>query len=117
MQYPTIHAPRTIDTPPAPRRLAYLAAAVVAATALYGLGTHHVLLVAAGLVAVLLFQHRLRLLADPPAHGPVVGQPHTDGGSFRAPARRITPSTHPSVIDGGTSRRTSGDAPHRQRGA
>lgn len=86
------------------RKLRFLPTVFLAVLAAYGLGTHHVLLVALGLLAVLTFQFKVQQAQNPPSATLVGGPVHADGGSFpgKAPESQVGSGHRPSVLDGGS---------------
>lgn len=92
---------------PTSRWLRYLPVALIAGLSAYGLGTHHVLLVAFGLLAVLGFRYKLENVETAPAIDPSClargdggSLPHTDNGQH--------PRRAPRVVDGGLERHVTG---------
>lgn len=104
MQYGSVDLIGSAERHGWPRGLRHLPAALTAFLAVYGLGTHHVVLVIAGLAAALAFQHRLADARKAQASRPLEAR-HADGGSFpgRTPTGTPTPSS-PRLIDGGIER-------------
>jgi hypothetical protein len=86
------------------RKLRFVPAILLAVLAAYGLGTHHVLMVALGLLAVLTFQFKAQQAQNPPGANLAAGAVHADGGSFpgKTPESQTRESHRPSVLDGGS---------------
>jgi hypothetical protein len=104
MQYTHTPAFHDLDRHHLWQKFKYVATALLAGLALYGLGTHHVILVAAGLLAALAFDGRLHS-ADAKTPDLKPGSlAHSDGGSFpgATPESVQTRRMHPRVLDGGS---------------
>jgi len=109
MQYGTIHAHRAADRSAWRHRLNYLPGAAIALLAVYGMASHHVLVVVLILIAGVTFGYRLQHAADWEKGGSSWGAPRVDGGSFSGDrgAAAAARSGRPTVLDGGTDRSTS----------
>ncbi|MEW8014484.1 MAG: hypothetical protein AB2807_06785 [Candidatus Sedimenticola endophacoides] len=84
-------------------KLKHLPMILLGAVALYGLTTHHLLLVAIGTAAVLAFRYKFQQASGQARHFERGDTARTDGGAFgvgreQAPGR----PTRPAVIDGGS---------------
>jgi hypothetical protein len=104
MQYFPTSAFHAFDRRLIAEKLRYFPHAVLAAAALLGLGTHHALLVAVGLIAVLAFQHRVAGVAPTRSPAPPGESAHGEGGSFPGsePESVSARTAQPKVLDGGS---------------
>jgi hypothetical protein len=87
------------------RRFRYVPHILLAGVALLGMGTHHLLPVAVGLIAVLAFQNRMHdVTSSSIGPSPDSLRAHGEGGSF--PGTKIestaTRPMKPKVVDGGS---------------
>lgn len=96
-----------LEHPARRSRLRFIPAGALGVLAAYGLGTHHVLLVAFGLLAALAFSFRVQQ-----AGGSVLRSTreafdrHADGGAIKHPGdTSLNPGSRPTVIDGGSGKR------------
>lgn len=104
MQYNPAHSYHNVENRPLPNWVKYLSASAVAMLAVYGLSTHHVLLVAVGLIAVLAFQNRVEGLNKTPSAKSSSARIRIDGGSFPGTDSAAPPRNagKPKVLDGGS---------------
>lgn len=89
-----------------PQSVRYVAIAVLAAAAGYGLGSHHVVIVALGILAVLALQLRIGDIASVASSTRMAAHADADGGSFPGEVidRKIRAADKPAPLDGGCCR-------------
>ena len=87
------------------RRFRYVPHILLAGVALLGMGTHHLLPVAVGLIAVLAFQKRMHGVTSTSIESSLGGlRAHGEGGNFPGTKIESTAASpmKPKVVDGGS---------------